>query len=469
MAHCLYSIVRPVLRPLAWRARTFLIGPLRDDVQRNRDDVQRNRDDMARVVLEVRGTIGAIQRYAGPLEQRMSEQIRATQDQLLVTNARTQRLLEEVLRRITGYAGDNITQCYLPGGIPLLVNSADSGVPARLIAGIPWEPENLDVLLSFLRPDSIVLDVGANVGYFSVLLGRRLAAGGHVHAIEPHPDLVTILHRNLLINSLEGSVTVHCAAASDAAGPVELFYGDGHLGSGSIHRKADGPGRTITAHAERLDDLLPDDLQIDIVKLDVEMHELAVLKGMQQILARSPRAIILFEKLSAESRDDDAIQALLRASGWQLYGVGGFAELIALGDRAYKDWSGYVVAGNAETVAERRRARFSLYPQQLRGNFEMREGRAWYRARQGEVMFSGPGWPLARGTWRFRLHGELRGALTLRLSDEGTFLLSEHDLSDLRREGAVQVPWNADHLEAVGIASSPVELALDRIEFIRVV
>jgi FkbM family methyltransferase len=475
---------------LAWRGRTFLVGQLRDDIS---DDLARLRDDISGDLARLREAMNAalqqeqeallgyirlqqeqilsraqtILRHASLQEQRWVELVRSMQERLLATEARTQRMVDEALRRITAYAGENITECYLRGGIPLLVNSANFGLPAALIAGIPWEPENLDILLSFLRPDSVVLDVGANVGYFSILLGRRLAEGGQVHAIEPHPDLTVILRRNVLINSLEKRVTVHCTAASDACGQVEIFYPDEHLGGGSIHVKSDELGRTIIAPAVRLDDLLPAGFRAGIVKIDVELHELAVLKGMRQIISRSPEAVFLFEKLSAQSQDDDAIQLLLREGGYQLYGVGAFAELIALGEEAFGNWSGYVVAGNAGVIAERRRARFSLYPQQLHGRFEMRDGRALYRAREGQVLFSGPNWPLAPGPWRFRLQGDLRGALTLRLTDEGAFLLGEHDLSDLRREGTLQVPRSVDHFEAVGVAGSVVELALDRIDFLR--
>jgi FkbM family methyltransferase len=370
--------------------------------------------------------------------------------------------LQKLSRRQSAYAGPNIALCHLPGGAPLLFNAADSGVPARLLSGIDWEPENLDILLSYIRPDSVVLDVGANFGFFTVSLTRRLKSG-QLHAIEPHPALCTLLRRNLLINSIETKVTLHEVAASDVSGETTIFYPEGALGSGSVHWTEGGPGQYLTVMARTLDETLPAQLSVDIIKIDVERHELAVLNGAKQLLSRSPDVIILMEKLDVADDRSEAILAILRSFDLCIYGVGSFARLIPLNDDDYKNWTGHIVSGRASAIGGLDRAQFSIYPDQLRHTGSKQLAHSLLRGGEGETLFSGPGWPINNGRWRITLEGQLSSPISIRLSEGGNISLGTVNLHPALPTADFVLSYDVDKLNLVVIATEEVEISLERI------
>lgn len=454
-----WRISRPVAWPVLLRLRAFFVTPLEHKLIHELD--QKIGLLVQLLVEQERLSRDAIR----ALHREFSE-LRTSQAQFAL---RTHSLLDRTLHRQTSYAGDGITLCRLRGDVPLLVNAADLGLPARLVAGIDWEPENLDILLSYLRPDSVVLDLGANVGFFTVQLGRRLV-DGHVFAVEPNPTLCTLLRRNLLINSLEHRVTVLQCAASDVAGEVELFYPDGAAGGGSLHLSAGGPGETLRVAARTLDESLPAGLRVDLIKLDVELHELAVLRGAADILSRSPDVVILMEKLDHMENDGEAILAFLREMGHGVYGVGPFAALVPLDDAAYLAWSGHIVSGRPSAIGDLKRSRITIYPEQLRGHGNKGVCGTHFAGDAGDTLFSGPCWSLAAGNWCIDVVGDFSGTLRLDLVDDRFDSVSEEganrasfELSSETRGGLFFLPCDTDRLSLVGVALSSVALSLERI------
>jgi FkbM family methyltransferase len=175
-------------------------------------------------------------------------------------------------------------------GVHLLLNSTEK--TDRLVILKHKESQQLDRMIAWMeghRP-SLFLDVGANFGLYSTILGRRFPDLA-VHAFEPVPDVRVQLQANLLINHIE-NVTVHAAAASDVDGDsVFLREVGGHTGISRV--KDEGPGapldrgewREITVPVRRLDGVIGLRGGRLAVKIDVEGHEVHVLKGMADLLA----------------------------------------------------------------------------------------------------------------------------------------------------------------------------------------
>jgi FkbM family methyltransferase len=182
------------------------------------------------------------------------------------------------------------------------------GKLARILLG-SYEPEQTRLFQAHVRPGDTVLDVGAHVGYYTVLSAVLAGDSGSVWSFEPNPANAAFLRRHAAINRL-ARVRVEQAAVSDAEGTARFDFGGG---SGTGHLSADG---AIEVRTLRLDDfcaahgILP-----HAVKIDVEGAEAAVLAGAERTID-SARPVIF---LSTHGPGPHAAcVAWLRARGYAL-------------------------------------------------------------------------------------------------------------------------------------------------------
>src|ERR1700737_2990965 len=78
-----------------------------------------------------------------------------------------------VRTHLSSYLGDGVALTYLVDATPIYINSDDCGGPSNLLNGGRYEEQNLEVLLSFVKPDTVFVDIGANIGFFTLQVGRR--------------------------------------------------------------------------------------------------------------------------------------------------------------------------------------------------------------------------------------------------------------------------------------------------------
>ena len=149
------------------------------------------------------------------------------------------------------------------------------------------------------RSDGMVLDVGANTGFYS-LLAARVPGQRHIIAWEPMPDIRGVLLRNIAANRLRKTVTVIGGGVSDKAGQATLFIPDPRHGrletSASLNPAFKPHVRTIQIAVTPLDDLLSHRHRVGVIKIDVEGHEAAVLRGALRLIARD-RPVVFIEIL----------------------------------------------------------------------------------------------------------------------------------------------------------------------------
>ncbi len=157
------------------------------------------------------------------------------------------------------------------------------------------EPEVQQRLVEHLRAGMTVYDIGANIGFFSLLAARLVGPSGHVFAFEPEPALVPRLRENIARNGcrhievVEAAVSRHTARVPFARASAERTadYGLGRVSE--EHSPA-----TITVAAVALDDFVREHSLPDLVKCDVEGAEVDVFCGATQLL-RARKTIFLCE------------------------------------------------------------------------------------------------------------------------------------------------------------------------------
>lgn len=175
-------------------------------------------------------------------------------------------------------------------GFRLAIDAMDS---LGLGLGLPFEPEVLSALQRCVRPGDKVVDIGANVGYFSAHLARLVGPHGEVHAFEPEPQNCALLVANMRTNGLS-QVHVHPVALGERQGTATLHISEFN---GGMHRLYDsvcctGPGLAVPV--QRLDDVMAG-ARVDLIKIDVEGYEPAVLKGAASCLRTHPDIRVVSE------------------------------------------------------------------------------------------------------------------------------------------------------------------------------
>jgi len=139
-----------------------------------------------------------------------------------------------------------------------------------------------------------VVDVGAHIGAFSLLAGRRVGPKGRVLAFEPSPKTYALLERNLRANGLPW-IKARPVAIADADAEVDLYVADDPGNNPSADTLTSRPGRrAVRVRTLRLDDVLAEENveRVDVLKIDAEGAELRVLDGAAKTLARTRRLVM---------------------------------------------------------------------------------------------------------------------------------------------------------------------------------
>lgn len=207
----------------------------------------------------------------------------------------------------------------LPSPLLSLYRASRDAVPARVRTRATYwwhwlegEPE-LRLLPTLVDPSATSIDVGANLGIYTFFLAR---CSRHVFAYEPNPNNVDVLRSAAFPN-----VTIIPSAASDRPGEAELMAPshDGHEmgGLGSLERLPVETFAHVTRHAVscvRLDDR--DHGRVGFLKVDVEGHEAAALRGAEKLLARDHPTILVEAEQRHTGRDLRELFAWLEARGY---------------------------------------------------------------------------------------------------------------------------------------------------------
>lgn len=194
------------------------------------------------------------------------------------------------------YIGPDIALTRLRDGHFLYVDPMDSYVSANLIAHGYWEPQVHAVVCSLLSPGSTVVEVGANLGFYTMAMARVIGPEGHIFAVEANHRLADMVVRSAVLNGYTQRVDVIAKAASDKAG--SLHFLTSRISSGSGHTQVaaspTGPEWTsLEVEAMRVDDLPLD--AVDFIRIDAEGSEPLILKGAERLLKASPNVIVCME------------------------------------------------------------------------------------------------------------------------------------------------------------------------------
>lgn len=170
------------------------------------------------------------------------------------------------------------------------VIESDDGEGLGLRSDAPFEPEVLHSLREWIRPGALVLDIGANVGYFTAYMSKLVGSAGRVHAFEPEPRNFALLNRNIEANRLD-NVTPYQIALGAREGTATLHISDSNAGMHRLYESVTCGERAIDVPVRTLDSMFAPG-QVSVIKIDVEGFEPFVLSGAGRLIQGQQIAIV---------------------------------------------------------------------------------------------------------------------------------------------------------------------------------
>lgn len=247
---------------------------------------------------------------------------------------------------MTAYLGDHMALTRIFTGQKMYVDTRDvSLVPHLMLEGY-WEMHITEVIRRYIKPDSIFFDIGAHVGYYSLIAGTHINTG-KIHAFEANPEFCPLIKMSAAVNGLDHIVSVNNVAVSDKKGVLKLSRFENLWGSATVHEINDTRiDKTYAVEAITLDDYAKANHfdHVDVAIMDIEGFEDRAYIGMKNLVANSPNLIMFMEFTRGAYNDAKQFYNKLMADFAYIYSLEDNSELHRLRDytdienRTSTDW-----------------------------------------------------------------------------------------------------------------------------------
>ena len=215
------------------------------------------------------------------------------------------------------YLGQNRALTKTLDGLKMYVDTRDYSLAPHILLDGEWEPWITEAYKRILRPGMQIVEVGANIGYYSLIAGARIGPEGKLFAFEANPQLCEILFANVDINGMLGRATVVNKAVAAKSGPLRFNVFDKYLGSSSLFANEAAAAHyndkldTITVEGISLDEYFRPGSRIDLLKMDAEGAEPHILRGADRLIRENPNMTIVMEFAPSIIRTHTPIDAFL--------------------------------------------------------------------------------------------------------------------------------------------------------------
>lgn len=182
----------------------------------------------------------------------------------------------------------------------------------------------IEVFKTYIKPGNVVLDIGAHIGYCTIIFSQLVGRQGRVYAFEPAPDNLKLLKKNIKINNLTNVVVIP-KAVSNTNGKIKLFLSNT---SQADHRTWEPreERRSIEVNSLRIDDFFKKKyMHVNFVKIDIQGGELEAILSMNTLLNKN-KNVVIYTEYTPQYLKDSGVKPLeyikkLILLGFQLYDV----------------------------------------------------------------------------------------------------------------------------------------------------
>lgn len=245
----------------------------------------------------------------------------------------------------TTYLGEETLLCRVLGKHLLYADSQDVAIVPHFCMNGFWETWMTLAVARVLQPGWYCVDVGANHGYYTLLMADAIGQAGRIIALEPNPKLADLLQKTVDVNGFANFTTVVMKAAVDQPGePLNLVIPKGRGMNGSLSQYVSPTDEVVVVETTSIDALVQDWERVDFIKIDAEGAEETIWWGMQQTLERHPQVLIVLEFNDGRYPDPKTFLERIVKTGFELRHIDFDAEVKpltieqCLTERPHKDW-----------------------------------------------------------------------------------------------------------------------------------
>jgi FkbM family methyltransferase len=259
-------------------------------------------------------------------------------------------LLEAVSRQESRaiYLGRETVICRVLGKYLMYADAQETGITPHLAMDGYWESWITVALARTVRPGWNCLDVGANHGYYTLIMADAVGQHGRVSPVEPTPRLAELLRQTLDVNGFPDVAVVE-KAGSRTDGDAQRLVVPPHRSMNARLSDVAGPTDAVfDVETVTVDALTRGWPRVDLIKIDVEGAEEAVWEGMQQTIELNPRLIVILELNVDRYEDPRVFLEGIERAGFRLRYIDHDAEVKnvrideLLGRRVGQDWMLYL-------------------------------------------------------------------------------------------------------------------------------
>ena len=249
------------------------------------------------------------------------------------------------------YLGDETLLCRVLGKYLMYVDALETGISPHLCLDGYWESWITVALARTLRREWHCLDIGANHGYYTLIMADAVGPKGRVVPIEPTPRLADLLRQTLDVNGFPHVEVVQRAASDVDEKTLQLVIPRHRSLNARVSEVAAPDDARVDVGSVTVDALTSDWPRVDLIKIDVEGAEEAVWRGMEKTIATNSKLVVILEFNAARYEDPRGFLGEIEKAGFPLRYIEVNAEVVGasvrklLTTRVGEDWMLYLARG----------------------------------------------------------------------------------------------------------------------------
>jgi len=246
------------------------------------------------------------------------------------------------------YLGDETVLCRVLGKYLVYADAQETGITPHLCLDGYWESWITVALARTLRRDWHCLDIGANHGYYTLIMADAVGPSGRVIPIEPTPRLADLLRQTLDVNGFPHVEVVQKAASDVDEKTLQLVIPRNRSLNARLSEVAAPEDARVDVSSVTVDMLTSDWPSVDLIKIDVEGAEEAVWRGMERTIAANSKLVVILEFNAARYEDPRGFLGEIEKAGFPLRYIDVTADVVdvtvrkLLSTHVGEDWMLYL-------------------------------------------------------------------------------------------------------------------------------